>query len=282
MGKQSSKRGKSSEPPRFPRLITGRIAAGLEKLLSVPPTFDVQLERAEKSVSTKLIFTFPMPVDFTKSYPKLYYLICGPWASAWEKAIAVGYWKSKYNNKNLHNFIQSVLRRAFAGGVKAYLMEVWNLPDEFYKEQVVEELASFAEHTVSKPGPQPDARLAFWAAKRYDGLLPAIKAIRRKFHGREEKRTEELKNEIEKLCSYEIYVAALRKLCKEARVTPWNICASEPQSKLIALAIIECELPKSGYTIDVKHGSLWKRIQLGRKLIKLLTSPPDLPSPASA
>ena len=66
---------------------------------------------------------------------------------------------------------------------------------------------------MTETGPRPDARIAFWAANRYTTLVPAIKALRRKFKGHiPHNRPEELQLEITTLlCSFETFVEALRK-----------------------------------------------------------------------
>jgi len=283
MSGRRQKGRKNRRPHRFPRLIEGQEAAALEKLLWVPPNFEVQLKRTKKGTLTRLVFSIPMAPDFETSFPGLHRLIFESRANEWENAIADGYWKSKYNNKPLSKFVQGVLRRAFKNGVKNFLEEEWSLPGASYKAQIVQELSDFDKHAIATRGPRPNPQIAFWAAKRFNTLVPAIRGLRAKFKGNiPHNRPQELKTEIAKLCSYKTYVGAFRSLLPEGKVTPWDIRNEHIHPRAIALAIIECELPKQGYTIDVKQGTLWKHIQLGKKLIALFNFQPAAPSSASS
>ena len=185
-----------------------------------------------------LIFTLPMPRDFEKSCPGLYWVICESLATDWENALADGYWKSDYNKRALHQFIQKGLHKAFKSGVKRFLEGSWNLREDFYKNQVVPELSDFDEHAMAETGPRPDARIAFWAANRYTTLVPAIKALRSKFKEHiPHNRPKELQSEIAKLCSYETYFEALGGLLGEGEITAWDIRNEELSPREIAIAI---------------------------------------------
>jgi hypothetical protein len=268
-----TKRGKKKQSPRFPRLVTGKAAAGLEKLLWMQPNFEVLLKKTKKSIATQLIFTIPLPPDFEKVLPGLHWLICESLSDEWENAITDGYWKSRYNKRSLPQFIEKGLRHGFKNGVWKFLEEGWNLPGAFYKAQVVEEKREFAEHSATSTGPRPNAQIAFWAAKRFKILVPALKSLRVKFKGPQTD-TEKLKKEIQKLCSYETYVVALESLLVEGEVTPWDIRNKNIHPRDIALSIIEHELPKRGLAIAKEQGSLWKHIQLGNDLIELFNFGP--------
>jgi len=184
------------------------------------PNFEVLLKKTKKSIATQLIFTIPFPPDFEKVLPGLHWLICESLSDEWGNAITNGYWESRYNKRSLPQFIEKGLRHGFKNGVWKFLEEGWNLPEAFYKVQVVEEKREFAEHSATSTGPRPNAQIAFWAAKRFKILVPALKSLRVKFKGPQTD-TEKLKKEIQKLCSYETYVVALESLLVEGEVTPW-------------------------------------------------------------
>jgi hypothetical protein len=280
---KSKEPGKKRQPPRFPRLVRGQGAAGLEKLLWMPPHFEVRLEKTKESIATKLIFTLPIPPDFETTLPGLHWLICESLSNEWENAIADGYWKSRYNKRSLLQFIEKGLRHGFRNGVGKFLEEEWDLPDAFYRVQAGQEQREFAEHSGSPTGPRPNARIAFWVAERFKMLILAIKSLRAQFKGNiSQSREQELKTAIERVCSYETYVAAFRNLLGRETITPWAIRTKKIHPRAIALAIIEHELPKHGYVIAKEQGSLWKHIQLGNDLIALFDSDPSGPPPASS
>jgi hypothetical protein len=260
---------------RFPRLVEGQEAAAIELLSRIVPRFEARLNKADNPASTELVFAIPLPLELRESYPVLFDLICGPRATDWEDAIAEGFRNTEYNGKPLSDFIAPQLRRAFAAGIRAWLKAIWDgeNPDI---ERLERELLDFDKLTKMKSGPQSDSRAALWVAKRLDQLVTGIKAIRFRCKDRSRIGTRELKLEIEKLCSYEIYKTALGKLLSnETEITPWIILTPEINVQEIALVVIAAELPTSGHDVDINKTSLRTLVKMGRKLVESLGHVPQ-------
>ena len=264
---------------RFPRLIGGKEAAALEKLLWVAPNFEVRLTKTKQKAATKLIFTIPISAEFSKSYPKLYWAIAGRRANDWENAIADGYWKTIYNKKVLPKFISSVLHRAFKKGVRIWLYETWGLQDDFYKEHVGQELSDFDKHAITKTGPQPDPRVALWTAKRFNRLLPAAQELRNRLKSKAPSlKDDELQREIKKVLPYGTFLDALQSiLAEQEHVGPrefFNTPRVTPRQ--VVRAMLKRELEKRGYSM--KKISLQKFLKLGNILLESFAHTPKRPS----
>lgn len=266
--------GSKVEIKRFPRLVDGGEAAAIEMLSRVVPQFEVRLKKTDGGAATELVFVVPVPNELRESYPALFGQICGSRATDWESAIADGFRTTEYNRKPLSKFISPQLRRAFNKGVR-----IWLEKSRASKNQDIRplelELSDFEKLAKMKPGPQTDSRAALWAAKRLDALVKGIKEIRQRCRNRSSVGTQELKLEIEKLCSYETYGATFQRLLSgEGKITPWTILTPEIDVGDIARAVITVELPTSGHVIDLNETSVRTLVKLGRKLAKGLDRVP--------
>jgi hypothetical protein len=150
---------------------------------------------------------------------------------------------------------------------KRGLEKHWDLGDE-YKKRIPREISKFSEHSKTKTGPQlSHPAAALWAAKQFRDLPSRIRTIRRRFSVEHtDSRTKELKQEIEKLFSYDVYLSALERIGK-SNITPWSIVDPLIRLQRIAFAAVQCDLLKRGYEIDVKKVSIRKYVELGNSLL---------------
>lgn len=219
-------------------------------------------------MATEFTFRFSVSAELRKSYPALYRVLFGRTAD-WEKALGQVYGKSKSGNKSYHRYISNFLQGVFKKALHIWLENAWNLGEE-YKEKGGEHLAIFDQRTSSKRGPQPDPRLALWAAKRFNKLVPVVKDLRSRFMEKQQQMKEQaLIDEIEKRLSYETVRRALGKLLGEqSRIGPRELFTREVKTGPIIHALIECEMGDRGVTIG--RVSLKKHIRLGSYLLKAL------------
>jgi hypothetical protein len=254
----------AKQPHRFPRLIDDGGAAALEKLFWAEPKFKASVSR--DGTTLKFTYRVPTPSALRSDYPGLYDLFLVTGSGLFVKALNQAYAESKSGSHDVHQFIGYFLRRVLNRALKIWLEDSLKL----YKHGNEEQLEGFDKKAKIKRS-QPDARVAYWIAKRFRELTPAVNDLRKQLGKRHKFMSDrELSVEVQKYVPPQNLRRALERIFVEG--VPMSLrevfTGERLSTSQIVRALIECEMEDLGLSLG--HISWRKYVNVGRDLLLAL------------
>jgi hypothetical protein len=177
------KSAKPKQVQRYPRLLEGKQAGALAKLMWRKPDFSACITENNRSIEFRYRVTIPMELKAWD--PGVWELFFGARIDNWERTLNAAYRDTKSGAKQIHQVISNHLRTVFTKAMFMYLEDLREPPTglvknvsqhEHWQQITKDQLDAFWKLAKVKRS-QPDPWLALQIDKRFRKLRPIIKGL---------------------------------------------------------------------------------------------------------
>jgi hypothetical protein len=246
---RSDPNGKVPTVRRSPRLLVGKKASALTKLLYKGPEFFVTVN-GDKGV-TQFKFRVSVPEEIRQTYAAALEPFFGSGVINWERALSEAYWNAKWGKKKVPHVISNIFGVVYKDALRRWLGDSWDM-------------------TIDERRKDKHLRLFSKAVRPKQFLKPAVRDLRNRLRKSANKGNQTLANEIPNSLSPDILRSALSRLgglqASEAFRTLFARGITEQQ---IAEEYLKCEMPE--LIFGPGKPSMDKYNRLGEQLLKALS-----------
>ena len=167
-----------------------------------------------------------------------------------------------YGEKKLSEWLALLLRHMMVYAVRSWVEWSGAIGDE-YKARATREIDAYDKVAKRKKGPQPTAQAAWYAAQRFDELLPKIKFLRqrlKKLRPRPSKLL--LLSAIEEVVPWHKLREAVQPILEERDISPHQVIFSDLSNSEIVSEVVRSELQEKICSVDMfpsRKTDAWER-----------------------